>query len=139
MERCYRLKVVLSVGKRKSAIAKVVIKPGKGRVLVNEMPIELHPVELFRNKIVEVLKLLGKDHREQVDIIASVNGGGFMAQADATRTAIARGLVKYFESERLKTIFQEYDRVLLAGDPRRTEPEKYMRYSARRRWQKSYR
>ncbi|MGC8678891.1 MAG: 30S ribosomal protein S9, partial [Fervidicoccaceae archaeon] len=33
----------------------------------------------------------------------------------------------------------EYDRVMLAGDPRQTEPEKYMRYSARRRWQKSYR
>lgn len=39
----------------------------------------------------------------------------------------------------LKEIFEEYDRSMIAGDPRQTEPEKPMRRSARRRWQKSYR
>jgi len=133
------LKFILSAAKRKTAVARVLIKDGKGRVYVNEMPLELHPVELFRNKIMEPILLLGSEYRSKVDIVVKVSGGGIMSQADAARTAIARGLVKFFESEQLKRIFLEYDRVLLSGDPRQTEPEKYMRYSARRRWQKSYR
>jgi small subunit ribosomal protein S9 len=133
------LKFVLSAAKRKTAVARVMIKEGKGRVYVNDVPLELHQIELFRNKIMEPLLLLGTEYRGKVDIIVRVSGGGVMSQADAARTAISRGLVKYFESEQLKKIFLEYDRVMLAGDPRQTEPEKYMRYSARRRWQKSYR
>ena len=62
-----------------------------------------------------------------------------MAQAEAVRTAIARGLVEYTGSEELRTLYKEYSRPMLAGDPRRTEPEKWMRYSARRWRQKSYR
>ena len=63
-----------------------------------------------------------------------------MSQADAVRMALARGLLKYAgDNPELKRILNDYDRYMLSGDPRRTEPEKYMRYSARRRWQKSYR
>jgi small subunit ribosomal protein S9 len=47
--------------------------------------------------------------------------------------------VAYTENEELRTIFKEYSRPMLAGDPRQTEPEKWMRYSARRWRQKSYR
>ncbi|MEM0021178.1 MAG: 30S ribosomal protein S9 [Fervidicoccaceae archaeon] len=133
------MKFVLSAAKRKTAVARALIKEGKGRVYINEIPLELHPIELFRNKVMEPIMLLGSELRGKVDIVVRVNGGGVMAQADAVRTAISRGLVKFFESEQLKRIFLEYDRVMLAGDPRQTEPEKYMRYSARRRWQKSYR
>jgi len=133
------LKFILSAAKRKTAVARVLIKDGKGRIYVNEMPLELHPIELFRNKIMEPILLLGNEYRGKVDIVVKVSGGGIISQADAARTAIARGLVKFFESDQLKRIFLEYDRVLLSGDPRQTEPEKYMRYSARRRWQKSYR
>lgn len=133
------MRFVLSAAKRKTAIARALIKEGKGRVYINEVPLELHPIELFRNKVMEPLLLLGNEYRGKVDIIVKVTGGGIMSQADAARTAISRGLVKFFESEQLKNIFLEYDRVMLAGDPRQTEPEKYMRYSARRRWQKSYR
>ncbi|MCI4396898.1 MAG: 30S ribosomal protein S9 [Thermoprotei archaeon] len=133
------MKFVLSAAKRKTAIARVLIKEGKGRVYVNDIPLEIYPVELFRNKVMEPILLLGREYRDKIDVVVRVNGGGVMAQADAVRTAIARGLMKFFESEQLKRIFLEYDRVMLAGDPRQTEPEKYMRYSARRRWQKSYR
>jgi small subunit ribosomal protein S9 len=133
------MKFVLSAAKRKTAIARVLIKEGKGRVYVNDIPLEIYPVELFRNKVMEPILLLGREYRDKIDVVVRVNGGGVMAQADAVRTAIARGLMKFFESEQLKKIFLEYDRVMLAGDPRQTEPEKYMRYSARRRWQKSYR
>ena len=146
-------RIVLASGKRKRAIAIAVVRPGKGRVRVNRIPIELWPVEMARLKMMEPLLLAGHAIRSQLDIDVKVHGGGFMGQADAVRMAIARGIVEYFRcegedeeckrsnklAEDLREIFEQYDRTMLAGDPRRTEPEKYMRRSARRRWQKSYR
>lgn len=133
------IRIVIATGKRKTAIARAVIKPGKGRVWVNGVPIEIWPIEMARWKMMEPLLLAGKNIWNSVDIRVNVQGGGVMAQADAVRMAIARGLVAYTGSEKLKQIFEEFDRHMLAGDPRRTEPEKPMRRSARRRWQKSYR
>ncbi|MMZ64856.1 30S ribosomal protein S9P [compost metagenome] len=108
---------------------------------------------MARIKMMEPLLLAGEKIRNLVDIEVNVKGGGVMGQADAVRMAIARGLVEFFKcegegeeckrlnkiSKDLESVFSEYDRTMLSGDPRRTEPEKYMRYSARRRWQKSYR
>ncbi|MEM4757189.1 MAG: 30S ribosomal protein S9, partial [Desulfurococcaceae archaeon] len=105
---------------------------------INNTPIEIWPIEMAREKIMEPLRLVG-DLRKLVDIKVSVKGGGVMSQAEACRIAIARGLVEYFNNDEIKTILKEYDRHMLAGDRRRTEPEKWGRYSARRRWQKSYR
>ena len=133
------VKIVLSTGKRKTAIARAVLKPGKGRVWINGMPLEIWPVEMARLKMMEPLLLAGEDIWGQIDIRVNVEGGGYMAQAEAVRTAIARGLVEYTGSEELRTLYKEYSRPMLAGDPRRTEPEKWMRYSARRWRQKSYR
>ncbi len=132
-------KIVLSSGKRKTAVARAVIKEGKGRVWVNGVPVELWPIEMARLKMMEPLFLAGDEIRNKVDIRVEVHGGGFMAQAEAVRMAIARGLVAFTGSEELKKIYKEYARTMLAGDPRRTEPEKWMRYSARRFRQKSYR
>jgi small subunit ribosomal protein S9 len=146
-------KIVIATGKRKTAIARAVIKPGKGRVRVNGVPIELYPIEMARIKMMEPLLLAGERIRNLVDINVNVKGGGVMGQADAVRMAIARGLVAFFKcegdseeckkmneiSKKLEEMFIEYDKTMITGDPRRTEPEKYMRYSARRRWQKSYR
>ncbi|MET1128743.1 MAG: 30S ribosomal protein S9 [Thermoproteota archaeon] len=133
------VRIVISTGKRKTSIARAVVKPGKGRVWVNGVPIELWPIEMAKWKMMEPLLLAGKDVWSSVDIKVKVEGGGFMSQADAVRMAIARGLVAYTGSEELRRIFEEYDRHMLVGDPRQTEPEKPMRRSARRRWQKSYR
>ncbi len=133
------MKIVIATGKRKTAIARAVIKPGNGRVWINGVPLEIYPIEMARLKMMEPLILAGKRIWESVDIRVNVKGGGVMSQADAVRMAIARGLVEWTGSEELKKIYIEYDRTMLAGDPRRTEPEKFMRYSARRRWQKSYR
>ena len=132
-------KVVISVGKKKTAIARAVIRPGRGRVRINGIPLEIYEPELARLRMMEPLILAGEDIWNSVDIDVNVRGGGIMGQAAAVRMAIARGLVEYFQSEELKKIYLEYDRYMLSGDPRRTEPEKYMRRSARRRWQKSYR
>ncbi|HIQ55432.1 MAG TPA: 30S ribosomal protein S9 [Pyrodictium sp.] len=133
------IRIVIATGKRKTAIARAVIKPGKGRVWINGVPLEIWPIEMARFKMMEPLLLAGKDIWNNIDIRVNVEGGGVMAQADAVRMAIARGLVAYTGSEELKQVFEEFDRHMLAGDPRQTEPEKPMRRSARRRWQKSYR
>ncbi len=137
--RLQESKIVIAVGKRKTAIAKAVIESGKGRVWVNGVPIEIWPVEVARMKMMEPLLLAGREVWDKVDIRVYVRGGGVMAQADAVRTAIARALLSYTGSEELKRIFNEYSRSMIAGDPRRTESEKWMRYSARRFRQKSYR
>ncbi|ADI32734.1 30S ribosomal protein S9 [Staphylothermus hellenicus] len=132
-------KIVIATGKRKTSIARAIIKPGEGRVWINNVPLEIWPIELARLKMYEPLVIAG-DLWKQVDIYVNVKGGGIMSQADAVRMAIARGLLEYADSNpELRKIFTEYDRYMLSGDPRRTEPEKWGRYSARRRWQKSYR
>lgn len=133
------VKIILSSGKRKTAIARAVVKPGKGRVWINNVPIEIYPVEMARWKIMEPLLLAGKDIVSKVDIRVNIKGGGVMAQADAARMAIARALIELTGSEELKKLYNLYDKTMLSGDPRRTEPKKFARYSARRRRQKSYR
>jgi small subunit ribosomal protein S9 len=132
-------KVVIATGKRKTSIARAVIKPGMGRIWINGVPLEAWPLELARLKMYEPLVLVG-DLWKKVDIWVTVHGGGVISQADAVRVALARGLLEYAGHNReLRKILTEYDRYMLSGDPRRTEPEKWGRYSARRRWQKSYR
>ncbi len=133
------MKIIITSGKRKTAVARAILKPGKGRVYINNIPLEFYPIEMARWKIMEPLLLAGDDIRNQIDISVNVRGGGVMAQADAIRTAVARGLIEWTGSEELKKLFLEYDKTMLSGDPRQTEPKKFARYSARRRWQKSYR
>lgn len=133
------MKIVVATGKRKTAIAKALVKPGKGGVYINGIPLEIYPNELFRQKVMEPLLLAGREIWNNIDIYVNVKGGGVISQADAVRFAIARALVSFFPETNLKSVYKEYDRTLLAGDPRQTEPEKYMHYSARRAWQKSYR
>lgn len=134
-----QLKVVIEIGKRKTAVARATVTPGTGKVWINDTPIELYPIELARVKMMEPLLLAGDSIRNSVNITVRVFGGGYMAQAEAARMAIARGLVKFTDSEELKQLYREYSRHTLSGDPRQTEPEKWMRYSARRWRQKSYR
>ena len=133
------MKVMLTSGRRKTSRAKAILTEGKGRVWINNIPLEIYPIEMVRWKILEPLLLAGEDIVKGIDIKVYVRGGGVMAQADAARMAIARGLIEWTGSEELKKLFVTYDRTMLAGDPRQAEPKKFARYSARRRWQKSYR
>ncbi|MCK5413846.1 MAG: 30S ribosomal protein S9 [Thermoplasmata archaeon] len=132
------MKVINSSGKRKTAIARATIKDGKGRIKINSVPLEILEPELARLKMMEPLELVG-DRVVKVDIDVNVNGGGVMGQATATRTAIARGLVDYFEDEELRAKFKAYDRTLLVNDPRRSEPKHPLGRGARKKRQKSYR
>jgi len=132
-------KILLTSGKRKTAIARAVIREGKGRIRINKIPIEIYQPELARWKIMEPLLLAGDDIISKIDIDVKVEGGGYMGQAEAARIAIARALVEWTEDPALKKKFIEYDRSMLVGDPRRTEPKKFGGRSARARRQKSYR
>ncbi len=132
-------RVLLASGKRKTALARVTVKAGKGRVRVNNVPIEILEPKIAREKILEPLLQAGEEIRKQVDIDVKASGGGFMGQAEATRTAISRALVKWTKSTRLQTVFSHYDRTMIAGDPRRREPKKFGGPGARARDQKSYR
>lgn len=131
-------KLVNTSGKRKSAIARAVVKAGKGRVRVNHKPIELVEPEIARLKMMEPL-ILAREKSGTVDINVQVNGGGFMGQADSVRVAIARGLVEYFNDDELKERYLVYDRALLVNDPRRHLPKKPLGRGARKKRQKSYR
>lgn len=132
-------KVIVSSGKRKTAIARATIKEGKGRIRINGVPLEVLPNELKRIKISEIFIIAGEEVRESIDIKVNVRGGGFMGQAEAIRTAIARGLIEYFDDLTMKEKFIVYDKTIVSGDPRRTEPKHFGGRSSRSRFQKSYR
>ncbi|PSG96512.1 30S ribosomal protein S9 [Thermoplasmatales archaeon SW_10_69_26] len=131
--------VVNTSGKRKEAVARATVRPGEGRIRINNRPVEIMEPRVARDKMLEPLRVAGVDHRDDVDINVSVEGGGFMGQADAARTAIARGLVDFFDDPELQQTFLRYDRSLLVNDPRRKEPKQPMGPGARAKRQKSYR
>jgi len=133
-----RKKILLVTGKRKTAIARAVFKPGHGNVTVNDFPVSNMSSELARARISEPLTLAG-ERLNAVDVRVKVRGGGIMGQAEAARMAIARGLVEYSRSAELRRLFTSFDRTMLAGDPRRKEPKKFGGPGARVRKQKSYR
>ncbi|ASJ02257.1 30S ribosomal protein S9 [Thermococcus profundus] len=135
------MKVIQTAGKRKTAVARATIREGKGRVRINHKPVEIIEPEIARFTIMEPLILAGEGIVSKVDIDVKVEGGGFMGQAEAARVAIARALVEWTNDMNLKEKFMKYDRTMLVGDSRRTEPHKPNRSTKgpRAKRQKSYR
>jgi len=126
-------------GKKKTAIARATVTDGEGRVRINARPVELIDPELSRLKMLEPFRIADDDLREDVDVDVSVEGGGTSGQADAVRTAIARGLVQHTSDAELRDAYMEFDRSLLVNDVRQSEPKKWGGPGARARYQKSYR
>ena len=114
------------------------MRPGKGRIYINDQSLDHMYPEVARMKIEEPLLIAG-DRSKAVDIRVSIEGGGVMAQAEAARIAIARALAGWTKGTELRKTFLAYDRVMIAGDQRVAEPKKFGGPSARRRKQKSYR
>ena len=132
-------KVLVVSGKRKTATARAVVKPGVGRVRINMVPVEIYEPEIAREKIMEPLMQAGEDVWKQMDMDVKTSGGGYMGQAEAARMAVANALLKWTKSSHLRTVFTEYDRTMIAGDSRRKEPKKFGGPGARAKEQKSYR
>ena len=132
-------KVLVVSGKRKTATARAIVRPGVGRIRINRIPIEVFEPQIAKEKILEPLIQAGDEVWKQLDIDVKVSGGGYMGQAEAARMAIANALLKWTKSQRLRTTFIKYDRTMVVGDPRRKEPKKFGGPGARARDQKSYR
>lgn len=123
-------------GKRKRAVARATITPGKGAVRINHVSLDHFSNEIARARIREPLVLAGE--ADKLDIIVRVEGGGLTSQADAVRLAIGRALV--LMNPGLKSTLLDYDRQLLVADIRRKESAKPNSHGqARAKVQKSYR
>jgi len=131
-------KIVVATGKRKTVVARAVAQKGSGKVFINEIPIELFRPDVARLKAMEPIEIAGHDVAGKIDVNVTVEGGGFMGQAEASRVVISNVLAS-FGGEPVRKRLLEYDRKMLVGDSRRTEPKKFGGHSARRRKQKSYR
>jgi small subunit ribosomal protein S9 len=119
-----------ATGRRKTAIARVWLTPGKGTVTINQRPIEQYfgrkIWELTVRKPLEVAKM-----QEKFDVIAKARGGGIAGQAGAIRHGIARALVHF--DEELRSPLKKDG--LLTRDPREKERKKYGRKRARKGFQ----
>lgn len=140
------MRVITTVGKRKTAVARATISEGKGVIRINRIPLEIMQPELARQKIYEVIAA-AKEWAEAkksnalstLDIDVKVSGGGFMGQAEAARTAIARGLVQWIGDRSLRSALLKFDRKIFVSDHRRKLPKRFGGRGARKRRQKSYR
>ena len=133
------MKTIVASGKRKRAIARATIKAGKGLVKINNLALDHYQPKISRLKLKEPL-IIAEDLVRKVDISVNVVGGGIASQADASRLAIAKGLVEFSKNDKLKEDFLNYDRNLLVADSRFKESSKPNRHGqARAKRQKSYR
>lgn len=126
-------------GKRKTAIAKASIVSGNGRILINKIPYEnldFFKVLMIKEPIEITKKVLGKI---DFNIAVNVKGGGSESQIEASRLAIARAIIAFSKSEKLKKEFLDYDKNLMIADTRRKEAYKPGDSKARRKRQSSKR
>jgi small subunit ribosomal protein S9 len=123
-----------ATGKRKTAVARIWLKPGSGAISVNGTPIdeyfERETTRMIARQSLEILELL-----EKYDIRATVAGGGHSAQAEAVRHGIARALTGEDPERRRALKRAGY----LTRDDRKKERKKYGRPGARKRFQYSKR
>ncbi|PYM78811.1 MAG: 30S ribosomal protein S9 [Candidatus Rokuibacteriota bacterium] len=121
-------------GRRKTSVARVWIRPGQGRILVNRRPFEDYfPRETLRMIIAQPLQLTNTFG--QFDVLIRVGGGGPTGQAGAVRHGIARALVRFDDA--LRTTLKKAG--LLTRDPRMRERKKYGQPGARQKFQYSKR
>ncbi|MFX1259085.1 MAG: 30S ribosomal protein S9, partial [Promethearchaeota archaeon] len=121
-----KVKVIQSSGKRKSAIARGILKhPAKGQIKINNIPIQLYEPQIAKYRILEVLRVANHPKLKKCDINIKVRGGGIMGQTDAVRIAIAKAINKFIGTKTMERTLKNYDDSLLSGDSRRTEPKKF--------------
>jgi len=121
-------------GRRKSAIARVFLRPGTGEWKVNGKKFEEHFVT-EQQRVSAKRTLVVADMAANFDVVTTVTGGGVAAQADAVKMGVARALIE-FNPELRKTLKTEG---LLTRDARVKERKKYGQKGARKRFQFSKR
>ena len=128
------MEVINAIGRRKSAVARVYVEEGSGKITINKRDLtEYFPSSILQFVVKQPLNLL--DVAEKYDIKANLQGGGFTGQSQALRLAIARALVK-INAEDKKAL---KDKGFLTRDSRAVERKKPGQPKARRRFQFSKR
>jgi small subunit ribosomal protein S9 len=121
-------------GRRKSSTARVYLRPGTGKITVNDRPFDIY---FFNDVLKMIIKqpLVLTETSERFDMFIRVEGGGFTGQAGALRHGISRALVEYNPELRPRLKKAGF----LTRDPRKVERKKYGQPGARKRFQFSKR
>lgn len=125
---------IVATGRRKTSVARVSIKPGTGKFVVNDRAIEAYfTVDTQRTDV--LLPFVATETSGKYDVVANVKGGGISGQAGAVRLGLARALVVL--SAEMKPKLRSSN--LMTRDPRMVERKKYGQKKARKRFQFSKR
>jgi small subunit ribosomal protein S9 len=125
----------IGIGRRKTSVASVHLRPGTGKIIVNDRDFKIYfPLELQQNTILSPFKTCGLS-AEKYDLFVRVRGGGVEGQTVATRLGLSRALVEEDEERRHDLKVLGY----LTRDSRKRERKKYGRAGARKRFQFSKR
>ncbi|MDR1633295.1 MAG: 30S ribosomal protein S9 [Dysgonamonadaceae bacterium] len=128
------MEVVNALGRRKAAVARVYVKEGSGKILINKREFETYfPSSLLQYVVKQPLNKLGVDG--QYDVTINLQGGGYKGQSEAARLGIARALVKINPTDKPALRSEGF----LTRDPREVERKKPGRPKARKRFQFSKR
>jgi small subunit ribosomal protein S9 len=128
------MEVVNALGRRKAAIARVYVKEGSGKILINKRELETYfPSSLLQYVVKQPLAKLGVV--AQYDITINLQGGGYKGQSEAARLGIARALVKINPEDKPALRSEGF----MTRDPREVERKKPGRPKARKRFQFSKR
>lgn len=126
--------VKIAVGRRKTSVARVIIKSGSGEIKVNDKKLEQYfPIDTLQSQV--LLPFVVTETTGRYDVVANVNGGGPTGQAGAVKLGISRALLEMNADFRTK--LREHD--LLTRDSRMVERKKYGQKKARKRFQFSKR
>tara|TARA_B110000003_G_scaffold39608_1_gene36399 strand:+ start:6920 stop:7306 length:387 start_codon:yes stop_codon:yes gene_type:complete len=121
---------ISTVGRRKTSVARLYMKPGKGLFTVNGKDLDKYfSSELLRLIVEQPLMLV--DALKSFDFKVNIHGGGMKGQAEALRLAVARALVK--NDDEIRSVLKKEG--FLTRDPRMVERKKYGRRKARRAFQ----
>ena len=128
------METVNAVGRRKAAVARVIVKEGTGVITINKRPLEVYfPSSILQYIVKQPLSLL--DCAEKYDVHVNLDGGGYKGQAEALRLAVARALVKINPDD--KAVLRKHG--FMTRDPRAVERKKPGQPKARKRFQFSKR
>ena len=128
------METVNAVGRRKAAIARVILKEGNGTITINKRPLDVYfPSSILQYIVKQPLNTL--EAAEKYDVLVNLDGGGYKGQAEALRLAIARALVKINPEDKPALRAQGF----MTRDPRAVERKKPGQPKARKRFQFSKR
>jgi len=128
------MEVVNALGRRKAAVARIYVKEGSGKILINKRELGVYfPSSILQYVVKQPLNKLGV--AEQYDININLRGGGYKGQSEAARLGIARALVKINPEDKSALRSEGF----MTRDPREVERKKPGRPKARKRFQFSKR